>query len=137
MGTWRLHFGTFGTHFGGPGTYGDALGSTLGSRPALLSILGGFGTSLGTPFGSQIAQKSSKSRRKNHIEKYCAQSAAHDVPGDPPGLVSSTRNQHFQISNRIPKMINLNGFGCLFGGFLETLGTLFLIFKGPGDSLEM
>ena len=52
-------------------------------------------------------------------------------------MVSSARNHHFQISNRIPKMINLNGFGCLFGSFLETLGTLFLIFKGPGDSLEM
>ena len=132
-----LHFGVLGTRFGDPGSQRDTFWDTCGSRHGFLLILGGFGDRLGDHFGIISV---TFSRFASSISKYEPQGA---------DFRRKLFGKSFFVELALPRPVCLfltsqgglwDHFGTLwltFWSLLVTLGALFLIFKGPGDRLEM
>ena len=58
------------------------------------------------------------------------------MPGCAENVVNTMVSSDFQFSGSWSFRCPGGGFGCHLGGFLVTLGSLFLVFEGPGKMLE-
>ena len=110
---WRP-WGCQGTPKGGPRRKSDEKVGSWALR----------GSSPGTPLGTQIDEKSRKSRSEKHVGKHCVRCCTRGVSGPPPTLkimVLSKRNHRFHISIWSSKTTENNAqrvsFGTPLSGF--------------------